>query len=267
MDFQQPNLNNISLSTFTCMNCGVRLESGAIQREHFKSDWHRYNLKRRVAELPPLSAEEFQSRLQDSTILTNGTSINDQNAKSFYCNPCRKQFSNQSAYDNHLQGRKHKDNEIQFKENEANEGKELLIVSSVAAKKSSKEVTEEVEELEDEEIAENPLTACDCLFCNHRSKDMLSNFKHMSVAHSFFLPDADYCVDPEGLLDYLGEKVAVYFICLWCNDRGKTFYSMDAVRKHMRDKGHCKMLHEGAALVEYTNYYDYSSSYPDHVSL
>lgn len=89
----------------------------------------------------------------------------------------------------------------------------------------------------------------------------------MSVAHSFFIPDTEYCTDLEGLLYYLGEKVANYFICLWCNDRGKTFYSLDAVRKHMVDKGHCQMLHEGLALAEYADYYDYSSSYPDHVSV
>lgn len=31
----------------------------------------------------------------------------------------------------------------------------------------------------------------------------------------------------------------------------------------MIDKGHCKMLHEGDALVEFAEFYDYSSSYPD----
>lgn len=31
----------------------------------------------------------------------------------------------------------------------------------------------------------------------------------------------------------------------------------------MLDKGHCKMLHEGEALAEYTEFYDYSSSYPE----
>lgn len=31
----------------------------------------------------------------------------------------------------------------------------------------------------------------------------------------------------------------------------------------MLDKGHCKMLHEGEGLMEYTEFYDYSSSYPD----
>lgn len=36
------------------------------------------------------------------------------------------------------------------------------------------------------------------------------------------------------------------------------------VRQHMIEKGHTKMLHEGAALAEYVDFYDYSSSYPDH---
>lgn len=31
----------------------------------------------------------------------------------------------------------------------------------------------------------------------------------------------------------------------------------------MLDKGHCKMLHEGDALAEFADFYDYSTSYPD----
>lgn len=31
----------------------------------------------------------------------------------------------------------------------------------------------------------------------------------------------------------------------------------------MLDKGHCKILHEGKTLLEYSDFYDYSSSYPD----
>lgn len=52
-------------------------------------------------------------------------------------------------------------------------------------------------------------------------------------------------------------------MCIWCNDKGKTFHSADAARQHMLDKGHCKMLHEGLALAEYADFYDYTSSYPD----
>jgi hypothetical protein len=28
-----------------------------MQREHYKTDWHRYNLKRKVVDLPPVTAE------------------------------------------------------------------------------------------------------------------------------------------------------------------------------------------------------------------
>ena len=52
-------------------------------------------------------------------------------------------------------------------------------------------------------------------------------------------------------------------MCLWCNERKSAFQSFSAVRKHMSDKGHSKMLHEGAALIEYADFYDYTSSYPE----
>lgn len=52
-------------------------------------------------------------------------------------------------------------------------------------------------------------------------------------------------------------------MCIWCNDKGRTFHTAEAAKNHMLDKGHCKMLHEGFALAEYTDFYDYSASYPD----
>lgn len=47
----------------------------------------------------------------------------------------------------------------------------------------------------------------DCLFCVHHSKNMVKNLKHMSEAHSFFIPDVEFCINIRGLLLYLGEKV------------------------------------------------------------
>lgn len=52
-------------------------------------------------------------------------------------------------------------------------------------------------------------------------------------------------------------KVGEGHVCLWCNEKGKSFYTTDAVQKHMKSKGHCKMLHEGDALFEYSDFYDY----------
>lgn len=54
-----------------------------------------------------------------------------------------------------------------------------------------------------------------------------------------------------------GEKVGEGNMCLWCGEMGKAFYTTRAAQQHMMDKGHCKMLHEGEALLEYEDFYDY----------
>lgn len=276
---------------FTCINCSVKFANADLQRQHYKSDWHRYNLKRRVSELPPITAEEFQKRVLE---IRNADAVaKEDEGICFYCNACHKQFGNQKAQDNHLKSKRHKENLVKFNADLKN-GKDKEVTTkrlieprphpALALAQTADTAKEaiiyeddgdddfedisggEVEEDSDgwEDVPDVPLTEKDCLFCTNSSEDMVENLKHMSIAHSFFIPDTEYCIDLEGLLFYLAEKVAVHFICLWCNDRGKTFYSLDAVRKHMIDKGHCQLLHEGVALAEYADYYDYSSSYPDH---
>ena len=65
------------------------------------------------------------------------------------------------------------------------------------------------------------------------------------------------------MIQYLGEKVSVGNVCLHCNGRGRAFHSLEAVQKHMIDKGHCKLWYEGDAEFEYSDYYDFRASYPD----
>lgn len=53
-------------------------------------------------------------------------------------------------------------------------------------------------------------------------------------------------------------------MCLFCDDRGKRFQSLEAVRKHMVSKSHCKLRlgdGEGAAEEELEEFYDFSSRY------
>lgn len=85
----------------------------------------------------------------------------------------------------------------------------------------------------------------------------------MTTEHSFFIPDLEFCIDIPGLITYLGAKIRQGHMCLWCSESGKTFHTAESAQSHMTDKGHCKMLFEGAALAEYTDFYDYSTSYPD----
>lgn len=125
---------------------------------------------------------------------------------------------------------------------------------------------EEVTQTIDEKIAaaRSRLSPKHCLFCSNVLPSLEANLTHMSTAHSFFIPDADYLTDLEGLITYLGEKIAIGNVCLFCNTRSREFRTMDAVRKHMVDKSHCKIAYDSQNdRLEISDYYDFSSSYPD----
>ena len=46
-----------------------------------------------------------------------------------------------------------------------------------------------------------------CLFCPRSSHDLAASLRHMTQEHSFFVPDAEFVTDMEGLVTYLGQKV------------------------------------------------------------
>ena len=264
---------------FTCITCRVSFADSDIQRRHYKTDWHRYNLKRKVAEMPPVTAEVFQQK-----VLAQKAEVEAQQqskTKSLHCQLCNKTFSSENAFSNHLSSKKHKDVEA----NKANKAKkqESLITESQFSnnfkRKDSKETdpenteSENAESLshngdddddEDDDIEEDTLEVTDCLFCPHHSVGLEENLKHMTRSHSFFIPDLEYVVDLKGLVTYLCEKVGMGNMCLYCNDKGKSFFSLEAVQSHMVDKGHTKMNYDGDAVLEYADFYDFSSSYPDY---
>ena len=49
---------------FTCVTCSVAFKQADLQRDHYKTDWHRYNLKRRVADLPAVTNGDFADRVR-----------------------------------------------------------------------------------------------------------------------------------------------------------------------------------------------------------
>ncbi|XP_068018079.1 cytoplasmic 60S subunit biogenesis factor ZNF622 [Melanerpes formicivorus] len=349
------------MATYTCITCHVAFKDADIQRAHYKTDWHRYNLKRKVADMPPVTAENFQER-----VLAQRAVAEEQNKiTATYCTVCSKRFSTFNAYENHLKSKKHLELEKKAVQavskkvkvlNEKNLEKGLALESvnkdemntaiqqairaqpssspkkttlppsngssspvsmgnaslsqgkdrsgkpprlrwfEQQAKKLAQQQTEEdddddmdedwedvdsdedigsEEEMqsvgEEEEEAETEsalalgaIPVTDCLFCPHHSRSLTKNVAHMTKAHSFFIPDIEYLVDLRGLIKYLGEKVGVGKICIWCNEKGKSFYSTEAVQAHMNDKSHCKLFTDGDAALEFADFYDFRSSYPDH---
>lgn len=252
---------------FTCITCAVAFQDADLQRDHYKTDWHRYNLKRKVAELNPVTLDDFNGRMakHEAQMKTINGEIKEPTG---YCVACTKNFGTQKALENHKQSKKHMEAEKIFNQRDD----KVEIENNRLNRKPDAENEEEdldVEEVdsdewdEDDEDLEDPIAPNDCLFCDHHSSNIDKNVIHMSEKHSFFLPDLDYLIDMEGLLKYLGAKVGQGHMCLWCNERKSAFQSVSAVRKHMQDKGHSKILHEGEALIEYADYYDYTSSYPE----
>ncbi|NP_001079501.1 zinc finger protein 622 S homeolog [Xenopus laevis] len=350
------------MASYTCISCRVAFADPDIQRAHYKTDWHRYNLKRKVADMPPVSAENFQER-----VLAQRAVVEEQSKETAtYCTACSKRFASFNTYENHLKSKKHLDLEKKATEaitkkvelmNEKNIEKGLHPESvdkdamntaiqqaikaqpSVSSRKQPNEasaaasgkqddgrvrsrpekpprqqwyevqakrlaleetehdlVVEDEEEeswddmeseeedevdsddemehmngLEGEDVTANEsaspvgaIPVTDCLFCLHHSHSLMKNIAHMTKVHSFFIPDIEYLQDLHGLIRYLGEKVGVGKICLWCNEKGKSFYSTESVQAHMNDKSHCKLFTDGDAALEFADFYDFRSSYPDH---
>ncbi|KAF9126594.1 hypothetical protein BG015_004675 [Linnemannia schmuckeri] len=225
----QPSTQGTFLSTpdaprsslFTCLACHVAFKTADIQREHYRSDWHRYNLKRKMVELPPVSADMFAQKVtaQKQKDADDQAAADD----SSECKTCRKSYSSKNAFENHLASKKHKETEAKLKANPH------------PAKAVEKPVKSDVD-----------------------------NIEHMTKYHGFFIPDLEYIVDLEGLIKYLGEKVSVGNICLHCNGKGRQIKSLEAVRKHMVDKGHCKIPYDTESeMMEIVDFYDFRSSYPE----
>eukprot|EP00947_MAST-08B_sp_MAST-8B-sp1_P001734 g1734.t1 len=102
-----------------------------------------------------------------------------------------------------------------------------------------------------------------CLFCSEKHATVEDNVSHMHKEHGFFIPDAEYLMDLEGLIGYLGLKISYGHVCLYCNGRGKSFDDLRSVQAHMRSKFHCKLLYdEDVDLDEYEDFYDFEQPDP-----
>ncbi|KAN0107331.1 C2H2 type zinc-finger (2 copies) domain containing protein [Russula decolorans] len=278
---------------FTCLSCLIAFLTAEEQRDHYRSDHHRYNMKRRVASLPPVSVAVFNQKVlerrQETAVALS--------PKGSTCEICNKAYTTENAYRSHMLSKKHRENEV----------KSLSQVdhpsprpAEAAAAKASPledrtpeafaETTNETppthsestalgqpdadaDDLDDENAAtlderiaaaRSRLSPLHCLFCAHTSSSFEDNLTHMSSEHSFFIPDGEYLVDPTGLIAYLGEKLAVGNVCIYCNGKGREFRTLDAVRKHMVDKSHCKIAYDTENdMLEMSDFYDFSASYPD----
>jgi pre-60S factor REI1 len=95
-----------STHLYTCNTCQVAFRGGDLQRAHMQSDWHRYNLKRRVASLPPLTSEIFAEKVLANQATAAATAARAAFEK--VCAACQRTYFSQNAYQNHIGSQKHK---------------------------------------------------------------------------------------------------------------------------------------------------------------
>lgn len=91
------------MAMYTCITCRVAFRDAEMQRAHYKTDWHRYNLRRKVADMAPVTAEGFQERVRAQRAVAEEES----KGTATYCTVCSKKFATFNAYENHLRSRRH----------------------------------------------------------------------------------------------------------------------------------------------------------------
>jgi pre-60S factor REI1 len=294
--------SNNGAPLFTCLSCSIGYPNPEDQRAHYRTDLHRYNMKRRVANLPPIRADVFDAKI----LQQKGDEEKKAGAKDDRCQVCQKSFSSSNAYQSHVASKKHKENESRLRKmassavSAADEDENDPLVVKLPAASGLDSVSELQASLSDaadekqvrptkvpvadlrvaEDATEEEIQAAidakvattkridpetSCLFCSNTSFTSLDeSLDHMTRQHGFFVPEQTYLVDRTGLLKYLADKICIGNMCLYCNGRGRGFLSGEAARKHMIDKSHCKVAYETEEdRLELSDFYDFTSSYPD----
>lgn len=267
------NMAESSVSRFTCGSCAIGFYSPDAQRRHFRSDLHTYNLKRKVADLRPVSAQEFAEKV---LAVQNESKVEQAKAKfEKICAVCDKSYFSENSYTNHLQSKRHRDCVVMKEQRERKvKSPSDSMLSTFTFGDGDTEMKTETEQvgadatIEDDPEAEiedrikmsRSLESEDCLFCSLTSVSFEANVAHMSFLHSFFIPEREYLIDLPGLIKYLGQKLSIGHCCIACNS--DKWRSLQAVRAHMQDRCHCKVAYSlQDDKLELSEYYDFSPSY------
>jgi pre-60S factor REI1 len=217
---------------FTCITCKLLFRSAEEQKEHHKSEFHKYNLKRKVADLPPVSLAAFNVKVEAAEADTARAAA-AKIKSNMSCEVCNRTFRSEGQYKNHLASTKHKEKEAMGPKLEGSEKARAAPMVDNTPRYGRLQAP--LDDIEDELIVQKlknavVLELTDCLFCPHQASSFQSCLKHCTKVHSFFIPDLEYVEDLESLYKYLCEKIGIGNTCLWCN---KSFRSVDAVQAHM----------------------------------
>lgn len=280
-----------------CTACQTTITGDEQRRLHYRSDIHLVNLKRKVAGLGPLTSSEFESRLEVLQQLKSSSAEGDDKKRrrgprqKFVCDICHKTFSSQQALRNHENSRRHIDTlnarsanvsviseDVNPDSHSPNPGQSSVGFHDDNSLPSGDEMTDDarhdVEIDDDDEDVDEELDARmkvweeegsgqRSAFDGAQFSTANAALQYMQTEFGLFTPYLERLKDKEGLVRYLSQKVCIGYACIACD---KGFSSIDDVRKHMRDSGHCRFPSDDDGFIEeFAEFYDWGNSAEDKV--
>lgn len=214
-------------SSFTCLTCHSLFSCLEDQKEHYRTEWHRHNLSRKVQDLPPLSEKACLEKL--AKLESEAVAAQPKKTTRVSCEECKKSFASEKALQAHNRSAKHAVSE------------------------------------EENEVVEMPSQPDLCFICTRDGfKTEETIYLHLRDDHNLFVPDLDHLVDPSGLLAYLQYKVNVAHRCLYCHDHELglkgVFADATSAKRHMQDTGHAKLRFDDLGQDELSQFYDFGDS-------
>ncbi|XQJ29074.1 zinc-finger protein, conserved [Leishmania guyanensis] len=252
-----------------CGTCNVVLAKEEALRAHYGSEFHLTNVRRRVDGLRPLSQQEH--RLTSKEV--EGTVLDENCTPVYSCTLCNKTFRSVQTLQTHVRSTAHlmrKEQRIITRDSEAASMLTSTSLGSAAmglhrrhnAKKSAavRGDTKKAGPKVDVEEREEDTSEVRCMFCGFLSSTVESNMHHLERVHNFTIPLEAHCVNRAALLAYLARKTNG-LMCIVCNEHTRSFKSLEALRDHMRETNHERLI----LSPEYQEFYDVALDDPESV--
>ena len=248
-----------SVFLFSCTTCRASFASTELIKDHYRSDWHIFSSKRRANGLAPITQEEYKSIAPKNKIQSNSVVV-PKKAASVVSSESRKEATKLPNPTAKVDQLRHAAVQLGLPSDR------IDIVVDLAALQISQPVTitddddddADWEDVEDEEILINANIS---IFDDVVFETTEECVAYMELNFGFFIPDREFLTDIDGFLKYLGEKVKLGGLCIYCQ---KQFSPGRPCQNHMISKSHCKIAYEeGIDIHEFEDFFDYSSTYDD----
>ena len=204
-----------------------------------------------MASLPSISSQEFDNKVANAQRTHEAADVVESYDRS--CASCHGTFDDLKSYQSHLQSWTH----FQTVDQRSLSGEDVRLNEAPASGPlESVLMTESQSDSEEEsEASTERFVPSRCLFCTHDCHTTDDSLEHMQKNHGLFIADREYLIDMETFVGYLFTIISEFNECLYCGHVKRT---VEGIRRHMLDKGHCKLkTHRD---TEYEEFYDFSDS-------